>query len=137
MRSDAEGTSAGPLQGGRCSRRKLCRVPNYLLRLRQVIRVFLKQSPRSRVASLLEAIANTNKAAPGAPEWWHAFCGAYDVVAAFGLIMLLLVERSRRAPPSNLEGREDRTRTWSARSTISGQSPESIPSLLQLRDFSV
>src|SRR5436309_1957177 len=28
----------------------------------------------------------------GAPEWWPAFCGAYDVVAAMGLAMILLVE---------------------------------------------
>ena len=34
--------------------------------------------------------------APGAPEWWPAFCGAYDVVAALCLAMLLLVERTRR-----------------------------------------
>ena len=32
-------------------------------------------------------------AAPGAPEWWPAFCGAYDVVAAVGLATLLLVQR--------------------------------------------
>jgi hypothetical protein len=29
-------------------------------------------------------------AAPGAPEWWPAFCGAYDVTAAAGLAILLL-----------------------------------------------
>lgn len=28
--------------------------------------------------------------APGAPQWWPAFCGAYDVVAALGLAALLL-----------------------------------------------
>ncbi len=32
-------------------------------------------------------------AAPGAPEWWPAFCGSYDVVAALGLAALLLVRR--------------------------------------------
>jgi hypothetical protein len=31
--------------------------------------------------------------APGAPAWWPAFCGAYDVVAALCLATLLLVER--------------------------------------------
>lgn len=35
-------------------------------------------------------------AAPGAPEWWPAFCGAYDVTAAVGLAILLL---RNRAPP--------------------------------------
>lgn len=33
----------------------------------------------------------------GVPEWWPAFCGAYDLVAALGLATLLLMER-RRAP---------------------------------------
>jgi hypothetical protein len=33
--------------------------------------------------------------APGAPEWWPAFCGSYDVVAALGLATLLLGERER------------------------------------------
>ena len=28
--------------------------------------------------------------APGAPSWWPAFCGAYDMVAALGLAVLLL-----------------------------------------------
>ena len=28
--------------------------------------------------------------APGAPTWWPAFCGSYDVVAALGLTALLL-----------------------------------------------
>jgi hypothetical protein len=41
-------------------------------------------------------------AAPGAPEWWPAFCGAYDVVAALGLGALLLLQRQRRAA-SHLE----------------------------------
>ena len=27
--------------------------------------------------------------APGAPDWWPAFCGAYDVIAAIGLAILL------------------------------------------------
>ena len=34
--------------------------------------------------------------APGAPEWWPAFCGSYDVVAALGLAKLLL-DKQRRA----------------------------------------
>jgi hypothetical protein len=36
-------------------------------------------------------------AAPGAPEWWPAFCGAYDAVAALGLAALLLHRRRREA----------------------------------------
>lgn len=39
-------------------------------------------------------------AAPGAPDWWPAFCGSYDVVAAIGLALLL--QRRRVAPA--LEG---------------------------------
>lgn len=35
--------------------------------------------------------------APGAPEWWPAFCGSYDVVAALGLATLLVFDRSRAA----------------------------------------
>jgi hypothetical protein len=42
--------------------------------------------------------------APGAPEWWPAFCGAYDVVAALGLATLLSIER-RSGALSN--GRDD------------------------------
>ena len=38
--------------------------------------------------------------ARAAPEWWPAFCGAYDLVAAMGLATLLLVERRRRMPSS-------------------------------------
>jgi hypothetical protein len=33
--------------------------------------------------------------APGAPEWWPAFCGSYDIVAALGLATLLLDNRRR------------------------------------------
>jgi hypothetical protein len=29
--------------------------------------------------------------APGAPPWWPAFCGSYDVIAALGLATLLLL----------------------------------------------
>jgi hypothetical protein len=35
--------------------------------------------------------------APGAPSWWPAFCGSYDVVAALGLAALLLVRPHRPA----------------------------------------
>lgn len=37
--------------------------------------------------------------APGAPEWWSAFCGAYDVVSALGLALLLLRDQRRTAHP--------------------------------------
>jgi hypothetical protein len=39
-------------------------------------------------------------AAHGAPEWWPAFCGAYDLVAALGLATLLLVDHRQRAARS-------------------------------------
>jgi hypothetical protein len=32
--------------------------------------------------------------APGAPEWWPAFCGSYDIAASLWLAMLLLIRRS-------------------------------------------
>ena len=38
---------------------------------------------------------HSSLAAPGAPKWWPAFCGAYDVVAALGLAILLVAERRR------------------------------------------
>lgn len=31
--------------------------------------------------------------APGAPAWWPAFCGAYDLVAAVGLAWLIVKEQ--------------------------------------------
>ena len=34
--------------------------------------------------------------APGAPPWWPAFCGSYDVVAAFVLAALILIRREGR-----------------------------------------
>ena len=40
--------------------------------------------------------------APGAPEWWPAFCGAYDVVAAAGLALLLIAKRD---PPGRAQAR--------------------------------
>jgi len=40
--------------------------------------------------------------APGAPPWWPAFCGSYDVVAALGLASLLLARR--RAGDSRTAG---------------------------------
>ena len=33
--------------------------------------------------------------APGAPSWWPAFCGSYDIVAALGLAVLLVTGRGR------------------------------------------
>ena len=39
----------------------------------------------------------------GIPEWWPAFCGAYDVAAAICLVTLLLVERQRPAPSSRVK----------------------------------
>lgn len=33
--------------------------------------------------------------APGAPYWWPAFCGSYDIVAALGLALLLYFERKQ------------------------------------------
>lgn len=33
--------------------------------------------------------------APGAPSWWPAFCGAYDMVAALGLAALLVLDPDR------------------------------------------
>jgi len=42
-------------------------------------------------------------AAPGAPTWWPAFCGAYDVVAALGLGALLVIQHERKVPRSNLK----------------------------------
>ena len=36
-------------------------------------------------------------AAPGAPHWWPEFCGAYDIIAALGLALLL---RQRAASPA-------------------------------------
>ena len=40
--------------------------------------------------------------APGAPEWWPAFCGAYDVAAALGLAILLSVKRRNGALSSRI-----------------------------------
>jgi len=36
----------------------------------------------------------------GVPNWWPAFCGSYDVVAAAGLGAILLVQRQRRISPA-------------------------------------
>jgi hypothetical protein len=36
--------------------------------------------------------------APGAPSWWPEFCGSYDVVAALGLAILLLIRHRGRLP---------------------------------------
>jgi hypothetical protein len=42
---------------------------------------------------VFDFIRHAYVAAPGAPEWWPAFCGAYDVVAAAGLAVLLVAKR--------------------------------------------
>ena len=42
---------------------------------------------------LFDLVRSTLLAAPGAPPWWPAFCGSYDVVAALGLAALLLSSR--------------------------------------------
>jgi hypothetical protein len=50
-----------------------------------------------------DCVRHTFFAAPGAPEWWPAFCGSYDIVAALGMTTLLLDERRRAhiAPVAN------------------------------------
>ena len=40
---------------------------------------------------LFDFFRNSVSVAPGAPSWWPAFCGSYDVVAAIGLATILLV----------------------------------------------
>ena len=42
----------------------------------------------------------------GAPEWWPAFCGAYDVVAAIGLAVILALGPSRIGPISQSDGHQ-------------------------------
>lgn len=44
---------------------------------------------------LFDLVRHDYVPAPGAPAWWPAFCGAYDVVAAAGLGILLLMDRRR------------------------------------------
>lgn len=44
---------------------------------------------------LFDFVRYYSLAAPGAPSWWPAFCGSYDVVAAVGLGLLMLAQRSR------------------------------------------
>ncbi|WP_037502650.1 DUF6010 family protein [Sphingomonas jaspsi] len=44
---------------------------------------------------LFDLLRHDYLAAPGAPDWWPAFCGAYDVVAAAGLAWLI-IRRGRR-----------------------------------------
>jgi hypothetical protein len=39
----------------------------------------------------------------GLPNWWPMFCGAYDVVAAAGLAVILLIGNRRDLARSNLE----------------------------------
>lgn len=45
---------------------------------------------------LFDFIRHSVLVAPGAPSWWPAFCGSYDVVAALGLAALLLSRRQDR-----------------------------------------
>jgi hypothetical protein len=44
---------------------------------------------------IFDFVRHTWLAAPGAPDWWPAFCGSYDVVAAFALAVLLLNQPRR------------------------------------------
>lgn len=44
---------------------------------------------------LFDFVRHSYLQAPGAPAWWPAFCGAYDLVAALVLAALLLRERAR------------------------------------------
>jgi len=45
---------------------------------------------------LFDWVRHAHLPGPGAPAWWPAFCGAYDVVAATGLAVLLLSRRERQ-----------------------------------------
>jgi hypothetical protein len=45
---------------------------------------------------LFDFVRHSYAPAPGAPEWWPAFCGAYDMVAALGLAWLILKREGRR-----------------------------------------
>lgn len=55
---------------------------------------------------VFDFIRHTLLDAPGAPEWWPAFCGSYDLLAALGLAVLISTENgARRIRPSALEGR--------------------------------
>ena len=50
---------------------------------------------------LFDFIRHSVFAAPGAPPWWPAFCGSYDVVAAIGLAALILIRgRDRISSPA-------------------------------------
>ena len=42
---------------------------------------------------LFDCVRHAYLPAPGAPGWWPAFCGAYDVVAALAVAVLLLLKR--------------------------------------------
>lgn len=44
---------------------------------------------------LFDFVRHSYLVAPGAPTWWPAFCGAYDVVAALALALLLLRDQRR------------------------------------------
>lgn len=49
---------------------------------------------------LFDFVRHSFAAAPGAPSWWPAFCGSYDVVAALGLAALLITRQHGRGPVS-------------------------------------
>lgn len=47
---------------------------------------------------VLDAFHRQVVANPGVPEWWPAFCGSFDVVAAAALALLCLTGRTRVRP---------------------------------------
>ena len=47
---------------------------------------------------LFDFVRNAYLAAPGAPQWWPAFCGAYDLVAALVLAALIRGEQRHQQP---------------------------------------
>ena len=49
---------------------------------------------------VFDLIRATLLPAPGAPGWWPAFCGSYDIVAAFGLAALLILQGRKRRDPA-------------------------------------
>lgn len=49
---------------------------------------------------LFDFVRHFFAAAPGAPSWWPAFCGSYDIVAALGLAALLITRQRGQEPVS-------------------------------------